>query len=215
MSSTRSTAWCKRTPLRRNVVVLRKAFAAILAILTLAYPLAIYLAVDRFAPAWLALVLIALALARAVLTRQSLWLGAAAAAAILGVLGGVRGELLPLQIYPVLVNTALFGIFFASLLRPPTVIERLARLSEPELPPAAVRYTRQVTVVWCTFFVVNAVCSLATALWASLEVWTFYNGFLSYVLIGLLFGVEWLIRKRVRARIASQSEVEVRHARVA
>src|SRR2546423_11913745 len=40
-------------------------------------------------------------------------------------------------------------LFRSSLFRPPTVVERLARLRNPELPAAGVRYTRQVTQVWC------------------------------------------------------------------
>ena len=55
--------------------------------------------------------------------------------------------------YPVLVNLAMLVLFTHSLLRPPSIIEQLARISEPALPPEGVRYTRNVTWVWCFFFV--------------------------------------------------------------
>ena len=62
--------------------------------------------------------------------------------------------------YPVLVNAGLLLMFAASLVKPPTVIERIARLREPDLPPAAVRYTRRVTIAWTAFFVCNGAAAL-------------------------------------------------------
>lgn len=32
------------------------------------------------------------------------------------------------------------------------------------------------------------------------EAWALYNGFISYLLMGLMFAGEWLIRRRVRRR---------------
>src|SRR5262249_17447534 len=94
-------------------------------------------------------------------------------------------------------------LFALSLWKGPSVVERLARLREPDFPPAAVRYTRRVTQVWCVFFVVNGTIATATALWASPAAWALYNRLLAYVAMGLLMGGEWLVRRRVRARIAA------------
>jgi uncharacterized membrane protein len=107
---------------------------------------------------------------------------------------------MPLKLYPVLVNGVMLGLFGYSLIVPPSFIERIARLQEPELPVAAVQYTYRVTQVWCVFFVFNGAIALGTALWASAAVWTLYNGVISYVLMGLLFGGEYLVRLRVRRR---------------
>jgi uncharacterized membrane protein len=92
----------------------------------------------------------------------------------------------------------LLALFGASLAHPPSIIERFARLREPQLPPAAIAYTRRVTQVWCVFFAVNGSIALVTALWASDQVWALYNGLVAYVLIGLLFAGEWVVRRRVR-----------------
>ncbi len=46
----------------------------------------------------------------------------------------------------------MLALFSASLLQKQTLVERLARLQEPELPDSGVRYTRTVTKVWCGFF---------------------------------------------------------------
>jgi uncharacterized membrane protein len=44
---------------------------------------------------------------------------------------------------------------------------------------------------------------VATALLASAAAWALYNGLLSYVAMGVLTGGEWLVRRRVRGRIAA------------
>ena len=172
--------------------------AALLAAATLAYPFLVYFALGRFEPRWLALLLFALAVLRAWATREPMWLVAAAGAGVLALVAMSANALLPLKLYPVLVNAVLLAVFLASLRHPPSAIERLARLREPELPPHAVRYTRRVTQVWAVFFFVNGAIALVTALWASDAAWALYNGLVAYLLIGLLFGIEWLVRQRVR-----------------
>lgn len=187
-------------PARRTPPLLAAALLAV----SLAYPVVVYLALGHVSPRWIALLLVGLALARAWVTRESFWLVAAALAMVLAAasfLGGLWG---PLKLYPALVNAVMFGLFAMSLWRGPSVVERLARLREPDFPPAAVAYTRRVTQVWCGFFVFNGLVAVATALWASTAVWTLYNGLLSYVAMGALMGGEWLVRQRVRARIAAR-----------
>jgi uncharacterized membrane protein len=100
--------------------------------------------------------------------------------------------------YPIAVSLAVAAVFALSLRFPPSIVERIARLSEPDLPPKGVAYTRRVTGVWAVFLLFNAGISGATAAWGSLAVWTLWNGFLSYVAMGLLFAGEYLVRKRVR-----------------
>ena len=105
-----------------------------------------------------------------------------------------------LRWYPVLINAAMLALFAGSLFVGMPVIERLARLQEPDLAEAGVRYTRQVTKVWVGFFVINGTIAAALTLWAPLAWWTLYNGLIAYLLMGLLFSGEWLVRQRVRGR---------------
>ena len=170
-------------------------------LLSLAYPLAVYLLLGRFEPRWLALLLCGLALLRAFAAREALWLWAALGTGALAAWACLANAALPLKLYPVLVNAALLLVFGLSLRFGPPVVERFARLREPELPPAAVTYTRRVTQVWCGFFVLNGGISLATALWSSERTWALYNGLIAYILIGALFAAEWLVRRRVKARV--------------
>jgi uncharacterized membrane protein len=159
----------------------------------------VYAGLQTVPPVFVAIGLLALVAARLMTLRRGGpliaggWLAACALAAIVVVspLDGVR-------LYPVALSLALALVFAASLLHPPTAIERLARLTEPNLPPEGVAYTRKVTIVWLAFFVANAAISAWTALQASLEVWTLYNGFLSYVAIAALFAGELALRRRVR-----------------
>lgn len=108
------------------------------------------------------------------------------------------GQPMWFRFYPVAVNTVLFGLFAFSLIKGPPLVERIARLTEPDLPVEGVSYTRKVTAVWTCFFVVNGLAALYTALWSSFEVWAWYNGALAYCLMGTLFAGEWLLRKKVR-----------------
>ncbi|VUD68877.1 hypothetical protein TDB9533_04236 [Thalassocella blandensis] len=117
----------------------------------------------------------------------------------------VSGDMLPAKLYPVAISIGLGTVFVWSLFYPPTVIERIARLQDPDLPEAGVVYTRQVTKVWIAFFCVNAIASASTSLFFSNEIWLLYNGFISYLLMGLLFVGEWLVRQNVQKKMKDGS----------
>jgi uncharacterized membrane protein len=93
-------------------------------------------------------------------------------------------------------------LFGATLVRPPTMVERFARMQEPDLPPERVRYTRRVTEAWCLFFVLNGGIAAYTAAFSSRETWAIYTGFVSYLLMGALFVAERIVRRRT-ARMAT------------
>ena len=101
--------------------------------------------------------------------------------------------------YPVGVNFFLFLLFFGSLWQKETLVERFARLQESQLPDYVVAYTRTVTKVWCCFFIANGAISLTTS-FISMELWTLYNGLISYLLVGLLFISEWLVRLHIKRK---------------
>jgi uncharacterized membrane protein len=96
--------------------------------------------------------------------------------------------------YPVVINISMLALFAYSLKLGPSMVERLARLKEPDLPDEATPYLKKVTLIWCGLFIFNGAVALYTARYASLEVWTLYNGLIAYLLIGSLLGGEWLYR---------------------
>lgn len=102
-----------------------------------------------------------------------------------------------LLLYPVVVNLVMLAVFGGSLWTAMPLVERLARLREPDLPPAGVAYTRRVTQVWCGFFIGNGTMALFTVLHADVRLWTLWNGMMSYLLMGTLMATEWLVRQRV------------------
>ena len=105
-----------------------------------------------------------------------------------------------LKSYPILVSLGFASVFGYSVLYPPTIVERIARLRPSHVPAGATAYLRNVTIAWLAFFLVNASVSLWTATAGSIEVWTLYNGLISYVLMGVMFVGELVIRWRFKRR---------------
>jgi uncharacterized membrane protein len=170
---------------------------ALVAGITVLYPFAVFFSQGRVEPRVLAALLAVVALVRlgaSAGTLSRVWF---VGALVLIALVLRNNDELPLKLYPVLVNAGLLGLFGWSVYAPPTVIERLARWREPDLPPAAIAYTRRVTQVWCGFFLVNGLIALYTAVRATAAVWSLYNGVIAYAAMGLLFAVEYSVRQRV------------------
>ena len=180
---------------------MRRALRFLMIAAVLAYPLMIWLAQGQFEPRYLAALLLLVALLR-LWTPQSdrsrvWWVGGTL---FLFALVLWTNAPVPLKLYPVLVNAGLLAVFSYSLAVPPTMVERIARTHEPDLPIAAVLYTRRVTQIWCVFFAINGSIALYTALWMPMVVWTLYNGLIAYILMGLLFAGEYWVRWRFKRR---------------
>lgn len=176
------------------------ARAVLPAALTLLYPLGVWFLLREHGVKALAVALCTLAVLRVVLRREWLWgavLVALAAATLLSRHG------LPAKLYPVAVNLGLLGVFAHSLAKPPSVVEKIARMREPRLPAPGVAYARRVTQVWCAFFVANAAVAAWLALFASDAAWALYSGGIAYACAGALFAAEFLVRRRVRRRWAN------------
>ena len=179
-----------------------RAMPALTALSWLAYPLVILFGLRVTEPRYVALVLAAILLLRR--GRAAARLLSSLSRVDLAVLAGLlllagatvvtNSELL-LRFYPVAVNLGMLALFGLSLVFPPSMVERFARLGEPDLPDAATGYTRRVTQVWCAFFVGNGAVAVYTALYAGRDAWALYNGFIAYLLMGALFGGEWLVRR--------------------
>ena len=164
-------------------------------IATLCYPFVIWLGLQHFGLAFLALFLLAIAELRLYSHRDRTSLTISVFVAILSAISLWQNQLLPLKLYPVIMNLMMLGLFFNSLYQKETIIEKFARLKEPDLPPNAVSYIRNLTKIWCVFFFFNGAIALFTAFESSEKIWALYNGFIAYLLIGALMGGEWLYRR--------------------
>lgn len=101
-----------------------------------------------------------------------------------------------LKAYPVLTNSLLALTFLLSLKSTPA-IEHFARKMNVKMTKDKRAYCRKATLAWGVFLSINALISFATV-FASIEVWTLYNGFISYILIGLMAASEFVARKRTQ-----------------
>lgn len=165
-----------------------------LAPLAFAWPLLAWGVHDHLG-SWPLLIVGALLLAWRLPESRRLAAVAASSLVLIGVLGNPE---LGMRAYPVAINAVMLTIFALSLWHGPPIIERLARLREPDLPEAGVRYTRRVTYAWCLFFGVNGSLAAWTAGYADLALWSLYNGVISYILIASMFLGEWLCRRRLQ-----------------
>ncbi|GAB2891739.1 hypothetical protein ACCI51_02660 [Microbulbifer echini] len=181
----------------------RFAQLILIIILTL-YPLAIYFGIEYLSLGSILILLLVVAVLRVLLGGAKKAIGTkltTLALAVVIAITWLKEDSNGLLWYPVLCNLILFSVFFYSLKQPQTIVERLARLREPNLPPEGVLYTRKVTKAWCLFLLFNGSVALATVLNGNLKIWTIFNGLISYVLIGIMMGGEWLLRRHVQSKV--------------
>ena len=178
-------------------------FTIVMVVLSVCYPLAVYFGLQYFSAKYLALLLLTLGVTRSLtngaLNSSSRWVMVGLLATLAGWTWFAESDF-ALKLYPVLISLNLLVLFGWSLWHPPTIVEKLARLQDPDLPPSGVAYTRKVTKVWCGFFLVNGGIALATVLHGDDQLWTLYNGLISYLLMGTLMAGEFLVRRRVKAQ---------------
>lgn len=128
-----------------------------------------------------------------------------------GLLCFMTDEAIFLKLYPVAINL-IFLVFFAStLLRGPNMIFRFATLADKSVKGSfhekkVENYCRKVTVIWCIFFILNGTVAILTVFADKIfgithefadKVWSLYNGGISYILMGILFAAEFIVRKFV------------------
>ncbi|GHT85833.1 hypothetical protein AGMMS49543_17890 [Betaproteobacteria bacterium] len=74
------------------------------------------------------------------------------------------------------------------------VVSRFARISHGTLAPVVARYTRRVTLAWALFFVALPAVS-ALLFWSGqIASWSVFINFGTPLLIGLMFGAEFVMR---------------------
>lgn len=176
----------------------------IIAMVVILYPIAIYFGLQHFESKLIALLLAALVVIRSFVARgklfqaiKGLWIVVFFAGLAIASLSYFLNSTIGLQLYPAIITTSFLVVFSYSLYSPPSIIERIARIQDPDLPAAAIPYTKKVTKIWCLFFIFNILASLYTVFFTTIEIWTLYNGLISYVLMGTLFLAELIYRKLV------------------
>jgi len=174
--------------------------SVIVLILIILYPVIAYVSIDSLGIRTASLIILALLLGSTlvkVLTTRSLWgplfLQVGAVAVILGI-GCFIEDPFYMKLVPTLIALSAALNFFLSLRKTP-VIESLARMQKPDLPPEEVKYTRRVTHLWGWIMIADTAICLFAALQGSLRVWLLLCFPVSYILIGLVFCSEYIYRK--------------------
>lgn len=187
----------------------------ILALVLTAYPVIVFIGFKYTTPLTTNIFIIIILAVRLIITRRdknpinTISFFVLILMVIICSLGVVLKEFELALLYPVFFNLALFLMFLWSLSpgRVP-VVETLARIKEKFLSPKAIQYVRRVTILWATFFIINGAISLYTYLYCSVEQWTLYNGLISYIFIGAIGALEYLVRITLRKRWNKLREVE-------
>ncbi len=105
-----------------------------------------------------------------------------------------------LKLYPILANFFIFMVFFLSIFQKETIIQKIAKKCEGgELDEFTRNYTRNLTYAWSIFLAINVVLAILTAFMSD-KIWMIYNGCISYILLGIFFLVEYIIRIILRGR---------------
>ena len=168
--------------------------------LFVAYPILVWIGLRQGSPRRVALILLAVLIPIGIVRLRKggaqAALGPIVAVGALGLAAWLDRQGWVLAV-PVAIN-AVFLIGFSVTLRRGVqpMVERFARLQEPDLTPEQQAWCRLWTKIWCAFFLLNGSTALVLALAAPLSWWAFYNGLLAYVLIGSLFACEWILRRR-------------------
>lgn len=171
--------------------------------LVAAYPVAIWGGLSLHSNRWVGLILIAI-LAAGLLVRLR-WSSKAefqefrnliASLITLAMLSVLFDDSRFLLFMPTMVNGVVLVAFGSSLMegRIP-MIERFARMIHRNISPERVLYCREVTKAWCVFFVFNVLITAWIAMFASLRTWALYTSVIAYILTGMMFAVEYAIRK--------------------
>ena len=123
-----------------------------------------------------------------------------------GVVCLLTGSAIFLKFYPVVISAIFLCAFGYTLFARPTMIFRFATMMDKTIRGSLAEkrveaYCTKVTVVWCVFFVLNGSVALITVFSKSDILWSIYNGGISYMLMGMLFAGEFIVRKVVNAKM--------------
>ena len=196
-----------------NFFVGRIFFAIVLVL----YPVLIFCALrfGEFSPRKLALLLLLLVALRIFLFAQHKHpsipvkeIGFTTILLLCGILTFSLDNAKFLLFYPVLVNSGMLCLFGATLFSKTNLVFRLATFADKRILRIAdripiERYCQKVTIDWCIFFCINGAIALWTVLASDEKWWALYNGFISYILMGILFAVEYGVRKMKQGSLQS------------
>ncbi len=185
-------------------IIFRAAFVVVLAL----YPFIIYFGIRVLPPSFFGFALAVLLLIRFGFVRPEERASAVPALVLLltyAVAATVVGSARMLLYYPALVNFVLCAVFASSFRQDEPLLLRIMRARGVTMHAHIPPYLTRLTAVWATFFALNGLIAVWTTT-ASMEIWTIYNGMISYLLIAALMAGEWLFRRHYERRFGMTSD---------
>jgi uncharacterized membrane protein len=179
--------------------IIRVVFLACIA----AYPLIVYFGLQHLPPGFFAIALmILLGMRYGVLlpSERRIYLPILFIFLAYAVTAALSQSAAMLLYYPAIVNLTMSGVFLYSLRQGEPLLLRIVRARGTVISEHGPVYLYRLTGIWAAFFIVNALVSIWTTT-QSIEVWTLYNGFLSYILVGVLVGLEIIFRDYIKQRM--------------
>ncbi|NVK56214.1 MAG: hypothetical protein HWE26_11390 [Alteromonadaceae bacterium] len=166
-------------------------------LLTLAYPFFVYFNIDSIKPHWFGAALLIMAVFRLVVAGKkrlsSDWLITAVITVFSCFIIFLGSDVL-LKSYPVIMSVCMGFVFLFSLKDERNLIERFARASGKQPPEQARGYLQKLCMAWGVLLLLNGAVAAWTAWFASLAVWTLYNGLISYLLVAGFVVIELVYR---------------------
>jgi len=175
----------------------RSLAIGVAAVAGVAYPFAVYFYRDHLPPAVFvaaALLLMGIQLTAFRSSLAELWRVPLLISAILTVVIALLDQNVAKEAYPVVRSLAVSAIFCWTLISPPSLVERFARLRRPHLPDTAIRYCRNVTIIWVVWLAINAAVAMSLVVHGDLRSWAIWTGGVSYIISGLIFAGEFGFR---------------------
>lgn len=190
-----------KTPPRQRS--LRDLVPLIVILLSVAYPFAVWLNIDSVNPRWFGVVLLIAILIRFAVSgkqrKTSDWLMTAVMGSFCCAVILLDSEIL-LKCYPVMMSAGMGLLFLISLSDEQSLIERFARAGGKQPPPEAKGYLRGLSLVWGGLLLLNAAIAAWTVWFATLAMWTLYNGLLSYLFIAVFVVAELFYRQHYKKK---------------
>ena len=170
---------------------------ASVAVLAVVYPWVQGVAQERLGTRGLALLLLGVVAISLRLRGPAAGGRRLAAAGLAGLLaiGAATGDARILRLVPAAVYLGLAALFAASLRGPGSIIEAAARWVVPEAPGFIRDYCRGATALWVVFFLASAAVIGWLAVAGSPAAWHAASSRDVWIAMGVLSGVEFLVRK--------------------
>lgn len=130
--------------------------------------------------------------------NKSAWLWFSSLSGLIVLLEYLDMTLYLLFLPPILIPLLLLVIFGRTLRRgSEPLITAIGEAARGPLSPAMRRYTRRLTQLWCLVFIAMILSSSLLPLLEQPEVWSWFTNIINYLVVGVLFVGEFILRKKI------------------